>query len=345
MAAALAACRGGGGGGGGDAGVDSGVDASPEGGVDASSDGGGNARFLERLESSADFARLAGEGWSVKYLAQVAGRNAPAPLDRLCVFQNTATYPLHLAFLRSFAELAQLDWDSYLALTTRRASRVFWAGELQLLPGAQHPRTGQRGVVAAFVYADPSERLTLEQLVEIHARLTGCAPFARDMLVFVGADPTQVAGFSEQAEALRARGIDVADPATLRPGSGAEGYSLGEGYGFVRVVPRGQRPAEYGPRDILVVEGSFDNLRLVAGLVTALPQSLHSHVNLRLREKKIPNARMPDIYADQVVALLDGKLARLTVTETDAQLQPAQLAEAEAFWAQQRPPPDRCAPT
>jgi hypothetical protein len=130
----------------------------------------------------------------------------------------------------------------------------------------------------------------------------------------------------------------VGDIDTLRPGAGAEGYSLGESYGFVRVIPHGTVPVEYGPRDILVTDGAFEDLRLVAGLVTALPQNVHSHVNLRLREKKIPNARIPDVYADQVVALLDGRIAHLTVSETDARLAPAERAEAEAYWAQQHPP-------
>ncbi len=321
VAVGLAACGGGSG---------SNPDAAPD---------GGSANFLERLASSDDFTRLAGEGWAVKYLGEVTGREAPPPLDRRCLFQNTGLYPLHLAFLRSFPALAHIDWDSYIALTTKGASRVWWAGELQLIPGAEHPRTGQRGVVATFVYADPSETLGVDQLAELHGRLGECAPFARELLVLVGADPRQVASFAALAPALRARGIEVADPATLRPGAGAEGYSLGEAYGFLRLIPRTERPTDYGPRDILVTQGSFDDLRLVAGLVTALPQSPHSHVNLRLREKQIPNARLPSVYEDQVVALLDGKVARLTVSETEARLQPATLAEAEAFWASRRPPP------
>jgi pyruvate, water dikinase len=315
-------------------------DAAPDGGTGADSGNpdAGTAKFLDRLESSADFLRLAGEGWAVKYLAPVAGRQPPPPFSASCLFQNTALFPLHFAFLRSFPEFAALDWDSYLALTTKAASRVFWAGELQLIPGAEHPRTHRRGVVAAFVYSDISERLSVDQLAEIVGQLTSCAPYSRDLLVLVGADPRQAVGFADQAAALRERGIEVGDLQTLRPGAGAEGYSLGESYGFVRIVPRGQLPVEYGPRDILVVEGAVDELRLVAGLLTALPQNVHSHVNLRLREKKLPNARLPDIYDDQVIALLDGRLAHLTVTENDARLTPAERSEAEAFWARQHPP-------
>ncbi|HXI60072.1 MAG TPA: hypothetical protein VNO55_28590, partial [Polyangia bacterium] len=106
------------------------------------------ARYVERLETAQDFAALQGEGWSVKYLGAVDGRKPPAPLDRRCVFQNTAAYPLHLQFLRSFPELANLDFDSYLALATKNSTRVWWAGELQLVPGGTHPVTGRRGILA-----------------------------------------------------------------------------------------------------------------------------------------------------------------------------------------------------
>ena len=172
----------------------------------------------------------------------------------------------------------------------------------------------------------------------IDQRLKSCAPYARDLMVLVAADPEQNRDFLAKAPMLNARGVDVADLEKLRPVVGAEGYSLGEAYGYLRVVPRGTRPLEAGPRDILVTEGSFEDLGLVAGLVTALPQNLHSHVNLRLREKGIPNARIPDVYDNQAVLLLSGKLAHLTVAETQARLEPATLEDAEAFWKQHRPP-------
>jgi pyruvate, water dikinase len=300
--------------------------------------GGGGPAWLERLDRPEDFAGLQGEGWSVKYLGAVAGRTPPAALDRPCTFQNTARFPLHLQFLHSFPELTNLDFATYLNLTQRAASRVWWAGELQLVPGGKHPRTGAPGLMAVFVYADANDPVGVDDLVAIDQRLKSCAPYARDLMVLVAADPDQNRDFLAKAPMLNARGVDVADLEKLRPVVGAEGYSLGEAYGYLRVVPRGTRPLEAGPRDILVSEGSFEDLGLVAGLVTALPQNLHSHVNLRLREKGIPNARIPDVYDNQAVLLLSGKLAHLTVAETQARLEPATLEDAEAFWKQHRPP-------
>jgi hypothetical protein len=305
-----------------------------------SPDGGGTnpLQFVERLERAQDFSALQGEGWSVKYLGAVDGRKPPAVVDRRCIFQNTELYPLHVQFLRSFPELRSLDFATYLTLVMKAATRVLWGGELQLIPGGVHPRTGRKGIMATFVYADPDEPIAIDDLVALDARLKDCAPYARDLMVLVASDPAQGRDFAAKAAALAARGVDVADLATLRPVVGAEGYSLGEGYGYLRVVPRGVRPKDWGPRDILVTEGSFEELGLVAGLLTAQPQNLHSHVNLRLREKKVPNASVPDVYDNQAVLLLDGKLLHLTVSEHEARLVAARIDEAEAFWATRHPP-------
>jgi pyruvate, water dikinase len=290
-------------------------------------------RFATHLAAPSDFARLEGEQWAVKYLARVEGRRPPAPLDRPCTFQNTAAYPLHVAFLRTFPELETLDFETYLGMIERRASRVLWAGELRSFPGARHPRTGVPGVMGIFVYAGAAEPLETAEIVQVYRRLEGCVPYARASFVLVAANTEQADRFREQADALAAAGITVAEHAALAPEVEAEGYSVGDGYGYVRVVPPGgSLPADLGPRDLLVVEGASEEIGLVAGLVTALPQNVHSHLNLRLREKGIPNARVSNIFEDRTLAEIDGRLAHLRVDEGTAALEPAFLEDAEAFW-------------
>jgi hypothetical protein len=325
LCAALVACK---------SGSSPSPDAGPPGDGEAP---GEKPRYLESLATAADFARVQGEEGEVKYLGK-AGKGLP-PLDRPCFFQNTERYPGHITFLKSFPELANIDFATYLDLVMKNASRVLWGGELKFFSGAIHPRTSGRGVLAYFVYADDAvtEALTLDQIKEVDTRLKGCVPYAKDLLVLVGMNEIQAGRFAAQAGDLRARGVDVLDPTLLRPGGGAEGYSLGESYGFLRIIPKGQRPTDYGPRDVVVTEGTSEDLSLVAGLVTALPQNLHSHVNLRLREKMIPNARVPDIYQNQVVSLLDGKLVHLTVAMSDVRIEPALLEVAMKFWASHRP--------
>ncbi|MBN1611621.1 MAG: hypothetical protein JW940_33610 [Polyangiaceae bacterium] len=297
-------------------------------------------RFATRLDTPADFARLQGEQWAVKYLARIDGRKPPEPLDRDCTFQDTATYPLHLPFLRTFPEFETLDFDTYLTLVVHRASRVLWGGELRLFSGARHPRTGKRGVMGLFVYADAQEPLEIEELLGLYQRIERCAPYARDLLVLVGADTDQAARLREQADELDAFGISVVNAVDLvQPDVAAEGYSVGDGYGYLRIVASGQTlPSDLGPRDLLVIEGASDDIGLVAGLVTALPQNVHSHLNLRLREKQIPNARISDVFQDQALMELDGRLAHLHVEAETATLEPALLVDAEAFWSLRVPP-------
>ena len=299
---------------------------------------GSPVSHLESLPTAGAFAALQGEGWAVKYLAATPGKRPPASLDRPCLFQNTARYPLHINFARTLPGLADLDFESYRAMALKSATRVLWAGELQLLPAAPHPTTGKLGVVAYFVYSDPPDAMSVEELAAVDARIKGCAPYARDLLVLVGSDPEQMRDFTAKAPALAGRGVMVGDAARLRPVVGAEGYSAGEAVGYLRIVPPGERAESYGPRDVLVTEGVQEDLGLVAGLITSLPQNLHSHVNLRLREKQIPNARVPDIYQNPALAMLDGRLIRVTVSASEARLEPATLMEAEEFWAAHRPP-------
>lgn len=295
--------------------------------------------FLTRLGSPADFALLQGEGAEIKYLGQVEGAAPPAPgLGHACVFQNTERYPGHITFLRSFPELANLDFGTYLAMVMKRASRALWGGSLKLYPTARHPATGAPGILAYFVYSDPNEvdALTVDELGALDARLKECVPFASDLLVLVGMDEDQAGRFEAQRAGLAARGVSLLGPRELLPGLAAEGYSLGEGYGYLRVVPAGT-PVDYGPRDVVVTQAAPADLALCAGLVTATPQNVHSHVNLRLGEKKIPSAYVADILGSAVVTMLDGRLVRVVVSAAAVRIEAAPLDAAEAFWASRRP--------
>jgi pyruvate, water dikinase len=296
--------------------------------------------FLTRLASTADYALMQGEGGEIKYLGQVDGTTPPVPgLAHACMFQNTERYLGHITFLRSFPELASIDFDTYLAMVMKRASRVLWGGELKFYPAALHPTTGVPGILVYFIYSDPNDvdALTEDEIVAVDARLKACVPFASDLLVLVGMDDDQAARFETQRPGLQARGVRLLNPRQVQRGLVAEGYSLGEGYGYLKVVPAGKTATDYGPRDVVVTEIAPSDLALVAGLVTSTPQNLHSHVNLRLQEKQVPSAYVSDIYQNTVVGMLDGRLVHLVVSATKVQIDPTTLAAAQQFWASRRP--------
>ena len=316
-----------------DAGI---LDASADSQTD--SEAGQGPDYLSRLANVEEYANLSGEGDEVKFLLHVDG--AEPVLEDACAFQNTARFPYHIQFLRStFPEYSDLDPGTYADLILRRRSRRAFAGSLARHDRTTHPRTGDVGIYTYTVYQDPGpgEGLTLAEFVEVDQRLKACAPFAADRLVHLPTGLEQETRVRRIRDALEAAGVDVRFADELIE-QDYEPYSLGESYGYLHVIPRSESVGEnYGPRDVLVLSSPPADLTTVAGLITTLPQSVHSHVNLRLREKRIPNVLLASAYEDARIRDLEDQLVHVLAAEDSLLIEEASIAEAEAFWASQRP--------
>ncbi|MBI2374671.1 MAG: hypothetical protein HYV07_11805 [Deltaproteobacteria bacterium] len=327
--------------------VDSGADAAVDGGhsdaaldsgTDAGHDGGSPVRpgYLTLLSSPDDLAALTSSAApGVKYLVRVPGKPAFEPLVEACYFQDMHLYPWHLQFLRSFPEHVALAYDVYLSLVLNSGSRVMFGGAVEPSLGAIHPVSGLPGVLAFTIYSS-ANGLRADDVVAAREQLAGCIPFAAELLVYVPESPEQRAMVARERASLLARGVPTLMPEDLR-GLSYEPYSRGESYGSLRVVARGATLTDYGPRDIVVVESAPNDISIVAGLLTALPQNALGHVNLRLREKGTPNAAVASIYEAQWIGTLQDHLVHLVVSDDGFSLVPALLEDAEQFWDTHRP--------
>ncbi|WP_437952664.1 PEP/pyruvate-binding domain-containing protein [Sorangium sp. So ce296] len=296
--------------------------------------------FRTELATRDDYTSLAGDGAEVKYLMVVDGREPPAIFAGAeCLFQDTDKYAYHLQFLRTLPEYASLAPERYADMVLRRASRAMWGGGLKLYPATPHPQTGAAGVLAYTVYSEtgPDEMLTVDDIVQADRRLKGCSPFAESFLVFTPDGAAQSAAVRAISDELAAAGVALVDPDALLGGLSAETYSEGEAYGYLNIVD-GAATAGVGPRDVLVIDAAPSDLGLVAGLVTRQPQSLASHLNLRLREKGIPSAAAPGALDNSVLRALADGLVHLTARGAHVEIEPARLEDAEAFWSKRRPP-------
>ncbi len=325
-----------------DAGSDEDAGVGADAGVGLAPDGGQTIfpGYRTRLESAADLAALSAADGEIKYLAPIAGKERRAPLLEDCYFQDMHLYSWHLLFLKSFKDLASLDLDSYLSLVLRRASRSLWGGAVKAWPAVKHPITQAQGIVAYTIYtqSDAANALVEDDIVEVDAKLKACAPFAANLLAFVPGDVSQEGLLRRIAPSLQARGIATVFQNELLTGIPSVSYNAGEGYGILRRVPKGQPLGDYGPRDVVVVESAPNDISIVSGLVTANPQNEFSHVNLRLREKSVPNAAVPAIYDNALVTQLAGSLVHLEVTSSTVTFEPARLQDAEEFWRKKQPP-------
>ena len=86
----------------------------------------------------------------------------------------------------------------------------------------------------------------------------------------------------------------------------------GEGFGLLRALDPDERPT---PRDVVIYETLPNNLPRVAGIISTVPQTLLSHVNLRAVQDGIPNAFIRNALEDTDIEPLIGSYVHYTVTQ------------------------------
>ena len=108
----------------------------------------------------------------------------------------------------------------------------------------------------------------------------------------------------------------------------------GEGFGLLRVMELGERP---NPRDVVVYESLPNDLPRVAGIITGVPQTPLSHVNLRAVQNRVPNAFIRAPLEDAAVDGLVGRHVYYRVTSGGYVLRAATKAEVDAHYDVLRP--------
>ena len=108
----------------------------------------------------------------------------------------------------------------------------------------------------------------------------------------------------------------------------------GEGYGRLQALEPDDRPH---PRDVVLYEVLPNELSRVAGIISTVPQTPLSHVNLRAVQDGIPNAYIRDVLDDPDTTPLIGGFVRYKVTEEGWELSTATPAEVDAHYESSRP--------
>ena len=108
----------------------------------------------------------------------------------------------------------------------------------------------------------------------------------------------------------------------------------GVGYGRLRVMAPGERP---NPRNVVIYETLPNELPRVAGIITGVPQTPLSHVNLRAVQDGVPNAYIKEPLEDDEIDDLVDRFVRYEVTAEGYELRAAAKDEVDAHFARSRP--------
>ena len=108
----------------------------------------------------------------------------------------------------------------------------------------------------------------------------------------------------------------------------------GAGYGRLRVMEPDERPH---PHDIVIYETLPNNLPRVAGIISTVPQTPLSHVNLRAVQDGIPNSFVRGALDNDNIKGLLGSYVRYSVTADGYAIRAATKAEVEVHYESSRP--------
>ena len=113
-----------------------------------------------------------------------------------------------------------------------------------------------------------------------------------------------------------------------------EALNNGEGYGMLRSLDPDERPRS---RDVVIYETLPNELPRVAGIISTVPQTPLSHVNLRALQDRVPNAFIADALDDETISNLIDSHVHYAVTDTGYTIRAATQEEVDAYYTSSRP--------
>ncbi|HVR76016.1 MAG TPA: PEP/pyruvate-binding domain-containing protein [Planctomycetota bacterium] len=298
-----------------------------------SADGQAGPDYLGLIEKPEDFEAVSASNETGGDVERYTKYLIPATDDPTLLppaFQNMSRYDFHWVFLKEVFpdRFPAFDFDQYKSLVARRATRKYYAGLVSRY------RTSEGGLLYGFtVFADADELLTAEETRSVHDRLR--TAFTLEPFAYAPDTPITL----DAARGWQNPGFPVylggVTDSVFVP------YTRGVGYGRVRLLTEaafneGNAKGLFGSEDILVLERAPSDIEgVVAGVVTAEPQGVLSHLSIRTARRGTPNAYVKDALS--LLAPFSGKLVRLEVSLTEYTALEAPLAEAEAWWTEHRP--------
>ena len=170
-------------------------------------------------------------------------------------------------------------------------------------------------------------------LERVHTLLAASMPFLEDNLA-LWISNARLPRLQAELPTYRASRINLVFDEDIYGGATYQALNPGEGYGLLRQMGPDDRPHS---RDVVIYEALPNELPRVAGIISTVPQTPLSHVNLRALQDSIPNAFIADALEDNTVSGLVGSHIYYAVTDSGYTGRAATQEEVEAHYASSRP--------
>ena len=169
----------------------------------------------------------------------------------------------------------------------------------------------------------------------VHETLAAAMPFLNDNLAYYPFASNDTASkYDLQKSSFDASRVNVLLDSDILPDVEYVAYNEAEGYGLLGVFKPGESP---GPRDVAILSVLPNDLPRAAGVITTVPQTPLSHVNLRAIQNGTPNAFIRDALTDETVTDLVGSYVYYRATADGYTLRAATKTDVDTHHAASRP--------
>lgn len=227
--------------------------------------------------------------------------------------------------------LSTFNRDTYWTNTARKNL----AGSLIEHDSYIPPGGGPKGVVTMEFW--PSDPVGFPYVQLAYNLVAKSMPFLETRLSYHAASETQRAIFKQEKASYTAAQKHQMHVVRSEDLFGQTTYTmLNPGIGFGRLsIYDSSTPLT--PRDVVIFHSLPNELNHVAGILTEVPQTPLSHVNLAAKQNNTPNAYVKDAGGDARITPLLGKYVRYETLADGFTIREATQAEVDAFINTLRP--------
>jgi len=250
--------------------------------------------------------------------------------DPQLYFMNTKNYPYHYDFV-----VDGLGWRISLEEFNRT---TYFTDQRKNLAGSivaqdyYEPNEAIRGIYTLEFW--PTDPVTFPFVRLAYDLILAHMPFGKGRLYYHAPSETQRALYETEKDLYAASSVAVIRTEDLFAPISYTPLMVGQTYGRLRII---EGPETVSARDIVVYRTVPNTLSHVAGIITEVPQTPLSHINLKARQDHTPNAYIRDAATRPDVVALSGRYVRFAVEPEGYTLQEASFADVNAFFDSIRP--------
>ena len=250
----------------------------------------------------------------VKFLITGIASNEPQ-----LYFMNTKRFISHHHF-NSRVLGSSLLMKDFEEVAYSRDDRLFLAGSV-----VRYQLDGEDVYTIDFWPGDP---MSFGLVLTAWSWLTENMSFLTDDLYFHIASETQAQTVASNKSRFEKSGIRLIESDQLFAGATYSAHTLGRSVGTLRIAKPGD---VFHPSDIVVFRTIPNDLNHVSGIVSDLPQTPLSHVNLIARQNNIPNAFIKDASRLPEFIALNGEVVEFAVSHDGYSLTKAKSQDLGAI--------------